>query len=72
MSRHWVATIQYAYTAPSADPAIRRWNPIGFRLLEFVAEPEVAGEQTLGADAPSTAGAAADGTTAAPAKVAAP
>jgi type IV secretion system protein VirB8 len=69
---HWVATIQYAYTAPSADPAIRRWNPIGFRLLEFVAEPEVAGEQTLGADAPSTAGAAADGTTAAPAKVAAP
>lgn len=38
---HWIATIQYAYTAPSQDPRIRRWNPLGFRILEFTAEPEV-------------------------------
>jgi type IV secretion system protein VirB8 len=68
----WVATIQYAYTAPSADPAIRRWNPLGFRLLEFVAEPEVAGEQTPGGDASPTPGAAADGATVETSKVAAP
>jgi type IV secretion system protein VirB8 len=68
----WVATIQYAYAAPSADPAIRRWNPLGFRLLEFVAEPEVAGEQTPGGDASPTPGAAADGATVETSKVAAP
>ncbi|HXO65156.1 MAG TPA: type IV secretion system protein [Steroidobacteraceae bacterium] len=40
-STHWIATIQYAYTAPSKDPKVRRWNPLGFRVLEFTAEPEV-------------------------------
>jgi type IV secretion system protein VirB8 len=65
---HWVATIQYAYATPSANPAIRRWNPLGFRLLEFVAEPEVAGEQTLDGDAVAGAGATADSTPAAPPK----
>lgn len=38
---HWIATIQYAYTAPPSDPATRRWNPLGFRVVEFVSEPEV-------------------------------
>jgi type IV secretion system protein VirB8 len=38
---HWIATIEYAYGAPSSDPRVRRWNPLGFKLLEFVAEPEV-------------------------------
>jgi type IV secretion system protein VirB8 len=47
---HWVATIQYTYSAPSADPRVRRWNPLGFRLLEFVAEPEAVGEQVVAGD----------------------
>ena len=38
---HWIATIQYTYTAPSKDPKVRRWNPLGFRILELTAEPEV-------------------------------
>ena len=38
---HWIATIQYAYTSPSQDPRIRRWNPLGFKIMEFVSEPEV-------------------------------
>jgi type IV secretion system protein VirB8 len=38
---HWIATIQYAYAAPSADPRVRRWNPLGFKVLELTAEPEV-------------------------------
>jgi len=38
---HWIATIQYAYSAASTDPAIRRWNPLGFKVIEFASEPEV-------------------------------
>ena len=38
---HWIATIQYAYAPASADPAVRRWNPLGFRVVNFVTEPEV-------------------------------
>jgi type IV secretion system protein VirB8 len=63
---HWIATIEYAYAAPSADPKIRRWNPLGFRLLDFVTEPEVLGEPAV------TTGAAAAGTAPAAAKAGAP
>jgi type IV secretion system protein VirB8 len=38
---HWIATLQYVYTAPSKDPRIRRWNPLGFKIVELVTEPEV-------------------------------
>jgi type IV secretion system protein VirB8 len=40
---HWIATIQYAYAKPSADPRVRRWNPLGFKVLELTTEPEVQG-----------------------------
>ena len=54
---HWIATVEYAYAMPSADPRIRRWNPLGFKLLEFVAEPEVLNERA--ATTPTTASPAA-------------
>jgi type IV secretion system protein VirB8 len=38
---HWVATIQFAYAAPAKDPKTRRWNPLGFKVVEFKTEPEV-------------------------------
>jgi type IV secretion system protein VirB8 len=38
---HWIATIQYAYAKPANDPRTRRWNPLGFKILEFRSEPEV-------------------------------
>lgn len=38
---HCIATIQYAYTAPSKEPGVRRWNPLGFKVVEFTTEPEV-------------------------------
>jgi type IV secretion system protein VirB8 len=41
---HWVATIQYAYGEAAKDPKTRRWNPLGFKILDFRSEPEVAGE----------------------------
>jgi type IV secretion system protein VirB8 len=40
-STHWIATIQYAYTPPSKEPRVRRWNPLGFKVVEFTTEPEV-------------------------------
>jgi type IV secretion system protein VirB8 len=41
---HWVATIQYAYAEAAKDPKTRRWNPLGFKILDFRAEPEIVGE----------------------------
>lgn len=41
---HWIVTIQYTYTTPPTDPKLRRWNPLGFRVVEAVAEAEVGGE----------------------------
>ncbi len=38
---HWIATIQYAYGSPSKDPKVRRWNPLGFKVIELTSEPEV-------------------------------
>src|ERR1700741_805740 len=37
---HWIGTIQYVYGEPSKDPAVRRWNPLGFKVIDFRSEPE--------------------------------
>jgi type IV secretion system protein VirB8 len=39
---HWIATIEYAYVAPSNDVKTRQWNPLGFRIVDFRTEPESA------------------------------
>jgi type IV secretion system protein VirB8 len=44
--RHWIATIQYGYVAPSKDEQLRALNPLGFRILEYRREPEVLPETT--------------------------
>jgi type IV secretion system protein VirB8 len=56
---HWIATIQYVYGEPSKDPRSRRWNPLGFKVVDFHAEPEVLPTEPVPA-----AGAATGGTTA--------
>jgi type IV secretion system protein VirB8 len=38
---HWIASVQYTYAEPSKDPRIRRWNPLGFKVLDLRAEPEI-------------------------------
>jgi type IV secretion system protein VirB8 len=38
---HWVANIQFAYAEPAKDPKTRRWNPLGFKIVDFKSEPEV-------------------------------
>ena len=41
---HWIATVDFAYADPATDPRIRRWNPLGFKIVEFHPEPEVIAE----------------------------
>lgn len=37
---HWIATVQYVYGKPAADPRLRRWNPLGFKIVDYKTEPE--------------------------------
>lgn len=41
---HYIATIQYGYGTPSHDDHTRSLNPLGFRVLEYKREPEVAAD----------------------------
>lgn len=47
---HWVATVQYAYSEPAKDPKTRRWNPLGFKIVDFKSEPEVAVDEPADKD----------------------
>jgi type IV secretion system protein VirB8 len=38
----WIANIQYSYGEPPTNPDTRRWNPLGFRVMEYHTEPEAA------------------------------
>jgi type IV secretion system protein VirB8 len=42
-ARHWIATLQYTFAHPPSDPRTRRWNPLGFEVLDLELEPEVLG-----------------------------
>ena len=53
---HWIATVQYIYGEPSKDPRIRRWNPLGFKVIDFRAEPEVLPSDLVTPAAAGTAG----------------
>lgn len=48
---HWIATIQFTYSEPAKDPKVRRWNPLGFKILDFKSEPEVLPESPASTDA---------------------
>lgn len=37
----FIATLQFAFGKPPTDPRTRRWNPLGFRVLDYRLEPEV-------------------------------
>lgn len=42
---HWISTVEFAYAKPSTDEKLRSLNPLGFRIVEYHREPEVAGQQ---------------------------
>ncbi len=48
----WISTIEFAYTAPSKDEQLRSLNPLGFRVLEYRREPEIAGQSQPGGSQP--------------------
>jgi type IV secretion system protein VirB8 len=37
---YYIASIRYAFAAPPGEPAMRRWNPLGFKVVDFHAEAE--------------------------------
>lgn len=37
---HWIVAVRYVFAKPSSDPATRRWNPLGFKVVDFKPEPE--------------------------------
>jgi len=60
---YWIASIRYTYATPSTDPQVRRWNPLGFKIVDFRPEPEAAEPPAPSAPpSPSTASAAAGST----------
>lgn len=48
---HWIAAVQYQYSAPARDPRQRSLNPLGFRIVDYRPEQEA---QTEAPDAPRT------------------
>lgn len=50
---HWIASVQFAYVKPSDDPKDRSWNPLGFRVVEYRKEPEVAEDVPASVTAPA-------------------
>jgi type IV secretion system protein VirB8 len=38
---YFIASIRYTFAAPSTDPKVRRWNPLGFKVVDFKPEPEL-------------------------------
>jgi type IV secretion system protein VirB8 len=57
---YFIASIRYTYETPSTDPQVRRWNPLGFKVVDFRPEPEVLAPQAP--SSPGTAAAAHTGT----------
>jgi type IV secretion system protein VirB8 len=51
---HWITTVQYTYAEPSTMASLRRWNPLGFKVLEFRAEPEIVPAEAASAAPPVT------------------
>jgi type IV secretion system protein VirB8 len=42
----WIANIQFGYGEPPTNPDTRRWNPLGFRIMDYHIEAEAADVHT--------------------------
>lgn len=54
---HWIATIQYVYGTPARDARMRRWNPLGFKIVDYRAEREALPAEAMPASALGSRGA---------------
>lgn len=52
---NWIATIQYVYGSPSKDARLRRWNPLGFKIVDFRTEAEATPTEPAAASSPAAA-----------------
>ncbi len=59
---YWIATIQYVYGAPSKDPRMRRWNPLGFKIVDIRTEAEATQPEAANTATPAAATATAGST----------
>lgn len=57
---YFIATIQFAYGRPSTDPQQRQWNPLGFRVIDYKVDAEVAMETATAPASATPTGAALD------------
>ncbi len=57
---YWIATIQYVYGTPSKDPRMRRWNPLGFKIVDVRTEAEATPAEPASDATPTAAGAMAE------------
>lgn len=54
---YYIASIRYSFASPPTDPATRRWNPLGFKVIDFRPEAEaLPPAETTGAAAGKTGG----------------
>jgi type IV secretion system protein VirB8 len=58
---HWIATIQYVYAAPASDSRMRRWNPLGFKIVDYRVEAEALAPDVAPAVVPTAGSGAAAG-----------
>ena len=47
---YWIATVQYSFAEAAKDPKTRRWNPLGFKVIDFRPEPEAMPESTTSSE----------------------
>lgn len=47
---YWIATVQYSFAEAAKDPKTRRWNPLGFKVIDFRPEPEAVPESTTSSE----------------------
>jgi type IV secretion system protein VirB8 len=55
---YFIASIRYTFASPPTDPAMRRWNPLGFKVVDFRSEVEALPPQEAVAGAASKSGGA--------------
>lgn len=47
---YWIATVQYSFAEAAKDPKTRRWNPLGFKVIDFRPEPEAMPDSTTSSE----------------------
>jgi type IV secretion system protein VirB8 len=55
---YYIASIRYTFASPPTDPVMRRWNPLGFKVVDIKSEVEALPPQEAGGGAATKSGGA--------------